>query len=189
MIKEAIRQHFKTLRAELGKSYKKEANLGIERNVLDVLSNISIKTNDQKIIAGYYPINGEVDVLHVLLQMEKYHDLQIALPAFDINFDIFKFKTWSFNESLKSNKFGIPEPACGKEILPHIVLIPIIAFDRAFNRLGYGRGYYDRMLYDAEDHIVKIGCAFAMQEANEIPQELHDIKLDIIITEREVLRK
>ena len=56
------------------------------------------------------------------------------------------FYKWSFDESLKINRYGIPEPESKKLVYPDILLVPLVAFDNKLNRLGYGGGYYDRLI-------------------------------------------
>ncbi len=57
-----------------------------------------------------------------------------------------EFKVWNEHEPLYVNKFGILEPSLKTKIIPQLFLTPLLAFDSNFNRLGYGRGYYDRYL-------------------------------------------
>ena len=66
------------------------------------------------------------------------------------------------------------------------IFVPGVAFDRAGRRLGYGKGYYDRMLGGA-DAAFKIGLGFESQVVDELPEESHDIRLDALITEVDVL--
>ena len=68
-----------------------------------------------------------------------------------------------------------------------VVIIPMLAFDRGGNRLGYGAGYYDRFLC-RHPHPIKIGIAFSCQQAESIPADKSDVKMDYIITEKGVIR-
>ena len=99
------------------------------------------------------------------------------------------FFHWSFKEPLKINKFGIPETISNKRIYPNILLIPLVGFDNQLNRLGYGGGYYDRYLSKVKDitKITKIGVGFSFQKIKNIPINNHDIKLDCVITEKEII--
>ncbi|HNX17687.1 MAG TPA: 5-formyltetrahydrofolate cyclo-ligase [Methanoregula sp.] len=92
---------------------------------------------------------------------------------------------------LVDSTFHVPEPV-GHEIPAQardvkVAIIPLLAFDRAGNRLGYGAGYYDRFLA-ANPSMVKIGIAYACQEIPEVPGEPTDIRMDMIITEKEIIR-
>lgn len=89
--------------------------------------------------------------------------------------------------SLKPGAYGIPEPegaGAEPEIL-QLVIVPMTAFDRSMGRMGYGGGYYDRFL--AETHAVRCGIAFAAQEVSRAAFEKTDLRMDIIITERELI--
>jgi 5-formyltetrahydrofolate cyclo-ligase len=92
---------------------------------------------------------------------------------------------------LVRSTFQVPEPI-GNEIpaspeAVQVAVIPLIAFDTAGSRLGYGAGYYDRFL-KAHRHIVKIGIAFSLQQQPVLPQDADDIKMDVIVTEKKVYR-
>ena len=97
------------------------------------------------------------------------------------------FFQWSLKDPLKINKYGIPEPISKKKIYPSILLIPLLAFDKQLNRLGYGGGYYDRYIssFEDNDRIIKIGIGFSFQKINNVPTNKYDKKLDFIITEKE----
>ena len=100
--------------------------------------------------------------------------------------DFFK---WNKNNPLLINKYGIPEPEPSNKIYPNILFVPLVAFDKKFNRLGYGGGFYDRYIQKLSKtkKILKIGLAFSYQKINKIPVNKHDKKLDIIITEKGAL--
>ena len=88
---------------------------------------------------------------------------------------------------MKKNKFGIEEPEKSCYIDPQcidICIIPIVAFDRELNRLGFGKGFYDRFLCKVRNDCIKIGIAYQCQMVDMIKPEDHDVELDIIVTER-----
>ena len=97
-----------------------------------------------KNIGGYYPVNFEVDDLDILREFEK-KNFNISLPVIKKNCTM-DFYEWSFSEPLKINKYGIPEPEKKNLVYPDILLVPLVAFDTNLNRLGYGGGYYDRLI-------------------------------------------
>ena len=100
--------------------------------------------------------------------------------------DFFK---WHKNDPLLINKYGIPEPISENKIYPDIIFVPLVAFDKEFNRLGYGGGFYDRYIQKISKikKMLKIGIAFSFQKLKKIPVNKHDKKLDIILTEKEIL--
>ena len=87
------------------------------------------------------------------------------------------------NAFLNLNKFGVPEPTKSKKIVPNVALVPVLAFDKFKNRLGYGKGYYDKFLNE-QKKILSIGVAFSFQKYHKLPVNIRDHKLDFIITEK-----
>jgi 5-formyltetrahydrofolate cyclo-ligase len=82
---------------------------------------------------------------------------------------------------------GILEPdSCSPEVFPDIVLVPLLAFDERGNRLGYGAGHYDTTF--SKRKALMIGVGFEVQKINDVPAESHDVKMDIVITEKGVYR-
>ena len=152
------------------------------KNILKILNKIDIKT---KIVGGYYPFNYEVDVIEILEKFEKLN-YKISLPRVNKNSKM-DFLLWSTIEPLSINKYGIPEPTSNKIINPSILLVPLVAFDKYNNRIGYGGGYYDRYLMKRKKNkkIVTIGLAYSFQKVKKIPTTKHDIKLDFIITDKQ----
>ena len=97
------------------------------------------------IIAGYYPSYHEVDVLNFLEKASK-KKFKIALPVIETS-NIMSFESWIYREPLYVSKFGTLEPKnLKKEIIPELIMVPLVAFDEKLNRIGYGKGYYDRIL-------------------------------------------
>ena len=137
-----------------------------------------------KTIGGYYPYNYEVDVIKILNEFEK-HNYQISLPKIRKNFQM-DFFNWSSKEPLSVNRFGIPEPVSNKKVHPNILLVPLVAFDKNNNRIGYGGGFYDRYINKIKKYkkIITIGLAFSFQKVSNIPINENDIKLDFIVTEK-----
>ena len=101
------------------------------------------------------------------------------------------FKSWIFKDPLYVNKFGILEPEDNKKkIIPDLVLVPLVAFDRKLNRIGYGKGYYDRSLKKISKNkkkIISLGIAYSFQKCRDIPVNKHDFKLDYIFTDRGII--
>ena len=87
------------------------------------------------------------------------------------------------------NKYGIPEPEATQKIYPDILFVPLVAFDKKLNRLGYGGGFYDRYIQKISKikKVLKVGLAFSFQKLKIIPVNKHDKKLDIIITEKDII--
>ena len=115
--------------------------------------------------------------------------LNISLPVIKKNFNM-DFYKWSFLDPLKVNKYGIPEPVSSKILYPDILLVPLVAYDKNLNRLGYGGGFYDRYIEKIEKikKVIKIGLAFSYQKIKNLPINQYDKKLDFIVTEKKILK-
>ncbi len=137
-----------------------------------------------KVMGGYYPYNYEVNVLKILKKFESKNYL-ISLPKIKENYRM-DFFNWSTKDPLEINEYGIPEPISKNIIYPDILLIPLVAFDKFFNRVGYGGGFYDRYIQRLKKRkkIITIGLAYSFQKVKKIPINNNDIKLDFIITEK-----
>jgi 5-formyltetrahydrofolate cyclo-ligase len=139
-------------------------------------------------IAGYYPSNFEVNILDLLSQACK-KNFKVGLPVIKKDYKI-DFKYWIPNEPLYVNNYGILEPKKQNiTFKPDIILVPLVAFDRNLNRIGYGKGYYDRALKNlaSKKKILTIGMAFSFQEASIIPTNQYDYNLDCILTDRNLI--
>ena len=140
--------------------------------------------SSDKIIGGYYPFNYEIDTLEILEKLEKRNYI-ISLPKIKKNYQM-NFFTWSTKDPLSINDYGIPEPISEKILYPNILLVPLVAFDNYLNRIGYGGGFYDRYIkkIKKKKKIITIGLAYYFQKIKKIPINKHDLKLDIIVTNR-----
>ena len=141
------------------------------------------------IIAGYYPSNYEVNILKFIEKaLEK--RFSVTLPVIESKNTI-TFRTWKYKEPLNINSFGIPEPKrTNKAMTPDLILVPLVAFDSKLNRIGYGKGYYDRGLSKIKKNnknMIALGVAYSFQKCNYIPTNKYDFKLDYIFTERGII--
>ena len=141
-------------------------------------------------VAGYWPINGELDCRPLLDRLAGAGWLR-ALPVVTGPARPLLFRRWPPEAPLTPGRFGIPEPPeTAGAVVPAVVLVPLLAFDRAGHRLGHGAGYYDRTLeaLRARGPVRAIGLAFAVQELPDLPAEPHDQRLDWIVTEHGAIR-
>ena len=141
------------------------------------------KTN----ISLYYPSNFEVNILKIL-DVDYFKRYNFSLPV--IKKKEMNFYKWKKNDILLINKYGIPEPKISKKIVPKIIFVPLLAFDKDKNRIGYGKGYYDRFLNSykrKQNKPLAIGIAFSFQEHHKLPVNKNDFKLDHIITEKGII--
>ncbi len=181
MLKSKIRKKILFIR-------KKNNFKNIKFSFKKIFKEIKKYISKKKIIGAYYPVNFEVDILEFLHKLEN-KDIHLSLPVIKKNNEM-DFYTWSNNNLLKINKYGIPEPEQIKKVVPDILLVPIVAFDSRLYRIGYGGGYYDRYInkFSNKKNLLKIGIAHSCQKINRVPTNNYDKKLDIIITEKYVLK-
>jgi 5-formyltetrahydrofolate cyclo-ligase len=138
------------------------------------------------VVAGYWPFREEADP-RVLMQALAANGHPLALPRITRRTAPLEFRRWIEGDPMRPNAFEIAEPLAGAEIAtPSILLVPMLAFDAAGTRLGYGGGYYDRTLaaLRAARKVIAVGIAYAGQEVPGMPRRDHDQPLDAIVTEK-----
>jgi 5-formyltetrahydrofolate cyclo-ligase len=139
-------------------------------------------------VAAYWAQESEMNprpLLDLILAMEP-DKMRAALPVATDRKSPLKFRLWAPEQRLVPDAFGIPAPPpAAPEVLPNLVITPLLAFDRKGGRLGQGAGHYDRTLKNlkAQRAVFVLGLAYAGQELKSVPTEPHDQRLDAILTE------
>ena len=171
------------IRKKILRIRKTKSSKNLKLNFGKILKILNKNKFTEKSVGGYYPYNHEIDLMEILHKLEKLN-YKISLPKIDKNFKM-DFFYWSFKDPLKINRYGIPEPISNKRIFPSILLVPLVAFDKNFNRIGYGGGFYDRYMKKQKKNknIITIGLAYSFQKVKEIPINKYDMKLDFVITD------
>src|SRR6185312_8294683 len=139
------------------------------------------------VVSGFWPLGEEIDIRPLLLALlERGHE--IVLPVTPPRGQPLGFRLWRPGDPMAAEKFGTIR-STGPERVPDFLLVPLLAFDRRGHRLGYGAGYYDRTLHAlrARKPVVAVGIGYAAQEVAEIPLTPRDARLDLVLTEREIL--
>ena len=167
---------------------KKNLNKKLFLNPKRIFKFLKKKNISFKNVGGYYPSNYEIDDINILNFLRK-KKANIFLPIIKENNQM-DFFEWKYENPLKINKYGIVEPISLKKNYPEIIFVPLVAYDKKLNRLGYGGGFYDRYIQKSMKikNIVKIGLAFSYQELKVIPIDKFDKKLDFIVTEKEIIQ-
>jgi 5-formyltetrahydrofolate cyclo-ligase len=181
--KSALRNAVLAKRDALTPEMRKQAAETIAARALPVLP------APHAIVSGFMPIRSEINPLPLL---RRYADAgaQLALPAIVGRGSPLALRAWSVGERLVAGQWNIREPdASAPEVAPDIMLVPLAAFDRRGFRLGYGAGYFDMTINSlrARKPVTAIGIAYAQQEVETVPVEPHDARLDLVLTEREVI--
>ena len=137
------------------------------------------------VVSGFWPLGEEIDIRPLLTALHA-RGHRIALPVTPRRGQALSFRHWTPGCTMIPERFGTQRPD-GPELVPSVLFVPLLAFDRLGHRLGYGAGYYDRTLAALADHTA-IGCAFAAQEMDTVPVGPYDVPLHAIATERGVIR-
>lgn len=186
MEKQALRASSRELRARI----EDKENLS---KLICLKAKDYIETNNLSEISCYFPILDEVDTRELIdycLQKQK----NIYLPHIYPNTEMKMIRLTCVSD-LQVSKHGLSQIKVDLETLKNrelnlgkleVIFTPLLAYDSSKNRLGYGKGYYDKFFSQCPSHVRKIGLAFSGQETSHIPSENHDIVLDLIITEKAV---
>jgi len=143
----------------------------------------------REVVSAYYPMGSEFDVLPLMSRIAGLGHAT-ALPAVAGRGRPLRFHAWVPGEPTVRGVRDIPVPAPGAaERVPDLLLVPFLQFDRQGFRLGYGAGFYDLTLaaLRAARDILAVGIGFSAQEVARVPRAGHDQRLDLIVTEREII--
>jgi len=141
------------------------------------------------VVSGFMPLKSEINPLPLMRKLAG-QGARLALPVIAGRGKPLIIRAWSFDDRLDRGQWGIREPkAEAPEVEPDIILVPLLAFDRAGRRIGYGAGYYDQTIHRlrALKPVTAVGIAFAAQEVPAVPSTPRDERLDLVLTEREVI--
>ena len=140
------------------------------------------------VVAGYMAIGDEINPAPIM-EFLTAKNFPLCLPVTAHENAPLEFHAWHSGAPLTHGKYHIPEPKTKTIVTPDVLLVPLLGFDRRGNRIGYGKGYYDRTLADLRKHykIMAIGLAYAEQEVDDIIAASHDQPLNIIVTPRETI--
>lgn len=156
---------------------------------LRIIENFPIELATLSPVAGYWPVGGEIDPRPLMAALAK-AGRTVALPRMETRAGPARFLAWRGGEALTADAFGVPAPPpTGADLSPRLLLVPLLAFDRAGRRLGQGGGHYDRIISLYRAHgCVAVGLAYAEQEMERVPAGAHDAFLDWVITPNEAIR-
>ena len=179
-MKKKLREKYLKLRIKKYFELNKIDEKFIYNNTIQLCKKYKIKN-----VGIYYPINFELNIINIANKIKK-QNYKVSLPVVGGK-NKMSFRQWNDDEPLYINRFGILEPESkNKVIKPNLILAPLLSFDKNKNRIGYGRGFYDRFLNSRSNtsSIITAGIAFSFQETKTIITEKHDKKLDYILTEK-----
>jgi 5-formyltetrahydrofolate cyclo-ligase len=141
------------------------------------------------VVSGFMPLKSEINPLPLMRALAA-QGARLALPVIEQRRKPLIMRAFAFGDALNPGQWGIREPTPqAPEVVPDIMLVPLLAFDRSGKRIGYGAGYYDRTIakFRAVKPVPAIGIAYAAQEIADVPVTERDVRLDLVLTEREVI--
>jgi 5-formyltetrahydrofolate cyclo-ligase len=142
-----------------------------------------------RIVSGFFPMRSEINPMPLMRALAE-AGANLALPVIQGRRRPLLFRVFAFGDPLAAGVWGIREPFPERpEVAPDVLIVPLAAFDRSGQRIGYGAGYYDLTLHTlaAIKPIVTVGLAFAAQEIAAVPASPRDFRLDLVLTERELI--
>jgi len=164
-----------------------QAGIGAAEALRDHLMATRLLTG-ARVISAYRPIRTEIDPTPL---MDRLHAAghTLAVPVIEAPATPLSFAVWTPGAAMEVGAFGAEIPVDGARVTPDALLVPLLSFDRAGYRLGYGGGFYDRTLerLRARGRVRAIGLAYAAQEVPAVPRDVTDQRLDAIATERGIL--
>lgn len=184
MTKNELRQKYRALRDSFGEEFINKASNSTSNNLQKIEEFVKAD-----IVLLYYPTKNEISplpIFEICLKMGK----TVAFPVCQKESTTLMFKKVTSLDMFSPSSFGIFEPNEECEIIipteKTICITPALLFSKDGHRLGYGKGYYDRFLKDFNG--ISIGFSYSDCVLDFIPHNAHDIPLDMIITESEVLK-
>jgi 5-formyltetrahydrofolate cyclo-ligase len=187
-----LRERMRRARAALPTADRIKAMAALSERLADLPE---LATDER--IAGYWASDGEMPLAAVLPPLlargVRYH-LPVVPPKLR---QPLWFAPWRTGQAVRANRFGIPEPADAERTIVaadslELVLCPLVAFDRRGHRLGMGGGFYDATFSflaqgERPREPLLVGIAYSFQELDALAPEAHDVHLDYVCTERELI--
>lgn len=186
MLKKDLRQKYKAKRQELNEVEIEDLSLAIANKVL------ILPIWDKTYFHVFLPITEHKEVnTEYILHLLSGKDKEIVISKSDFASRNMTHFLLTDNTKIKKNEYNIPEPLEGLEVPTHkieVVFVPLLAFDKTGHRAGYGKGFYDKFLFECKPETIKIGLSFF--EAEEIIEDVfeNDVKLDYCVTPNEVYK-
>lgn len=186
MLKKALRIHYKTLRKQLSENQLEEMSLAVANNVL------TLPVWEKTYFHIFLPIEAHNEVnTEFILHLLSGKDKEIVISKSDFETRNMTHFLLTDNTKIKKNEYNIPEPVDGIEVPAkkiEVVFIPLLAYDKLGNRVGYGKGFYDKFLSECQTGTIKIGLSFFEPEEQITDVFETDVKLDYCVTPNAVFK-
>ena len=178
----ALRREKLAARMALDEQMHTALSARIEAHLAALLNPLSPQT-----LAFCAPVRGEFDA-RPLASLLLERGWRAAMPVVEAADAPMIFRGWTPATPMGVDRYGIPIPLGGPDLVPDIVLLPLLAFDAQGFRLGYGGGYFDRTLAALVPRPLAIGIGFELGRVADIRPQAHDLPLDALVTEAGILR-
>jgi 5-formyltetrahydrofolate cyclo-ligase len=185
--KAALRRLMRARRAALGLEARAAASLVLRDRLIGWIETRGLARGG--VISGYWPIRDEIDPRPAMQGLTE-RGYPLALPVSLAQGQPLGFRAWAEGDALAPDIMRIAAPLpSAAAVTPALLLVPMLAFDRACRRLGYGAGFYDRTLAGLRraGGTLAVGLAFSAQEVERVPAGTDDASLDAVVTENEVV--
>ena len=186
MLKKALRIHYKTLRKQLSENQLEEMSLAVANNVL------TLPIWEKTYFHIFLPIEAHNEVnTEFILHLLSGKDKEIVISKSDFETRNMTHFLLTDNTKIKKNEYNIPEPVDGIEVPAkkiEVIFIPLLAYDKLGNRVGYGKGFYDKFLSECQPETIKIGLSFFEPEEQITDVFETDVKLDYCVTPNAVFK-
>lgn len=183
MDKATLRAVLKERRAAMSETLRAEKSRSICKKLFE-------ETAGYSVIMAYAPKEPEADTMLFIEQLIA-AGKTVVLPIIERETHTLRLSVIEDTKNLECSTFNVPEPISAEIPISgssvECVVLPMVGFDRRGNRLGYGAGYYDRFLAENQQ-VKKIGAAFSSQEAERVPSDVFDVRMEEIVTEDEIIR-
>lgn len=185
MEKKKLRTKYKELRLKLSNDEMEEKSLAIANQLL------KLDIWDNTYFHIYLPIEEQKEVnTEFILNILQAKDKEIVISKSNFETTTMNHFLLTDNTKIKKNEYNIPEPINGLPVpteMIDVVFIPLLAYDKQGNRVGYGKGFYDRFLSECKPNVVKIGLSFF--EPEELIEDVfeNDVKLDYCVNANEII--
>lgn len=186
MLKKALRLTYKTLRKQLSEEQLEEMSLAIANKIL------ILPIWEKSYFHIFLPIEEQNEVnTEFILHLLSGKDKEIIISKSDFETREMTHFLLTDNTKIKKNEYNIPEPIDGIEVSVkkiEVVFVPLLVFDKLGNRVGYGKGFYDKFLSECKPGTIKIGLSFFEPEELISDVNENDMKLDYCVTPNEVFK-
>ncbi|SFV27037.1 5-formyltetrahydrofolate cyclo-ligase [Devosia crocina] len=181
VLKSALRKQALARRAGLDPDFRLDAAQSASFHFFD-----KIAFGPEDAVAGYWAIRDEIDCQPILVRLLECGQTVILPVVTDAGAPL-EMRVWAPDAPLYEAGFGTLAPSeLAPRRDPDLILVPLVGYDSAGTRLGYGGGYYDRTLAHLPRRPLLVGLAYSAQRLDHIPREAHDMPLDAVVTEEGV---